>query len=182
VGKGTGLGLAVVYGTLRTHGGVIEVESQQNKFAAFHLYFPLINPEKTDPQNGISQDLIMGSGETILLVDDQTFVLETGKAILERLGYHPITANGGKEAIESYQKQKDQIDLVILDVVMPEVGGKEASEAILNINPKANILFATGHDMHEKLSSEIDENGQLILKPFSVPELSKRIRQKLNKG
>ena len=179
VGKGTGLGLAVVYGTLRAHGGVIEVESKMNQFTNFHLYFPITDTEKPEKMNGFTQDVIRGSGETILLVDDQTFILETGKSILERLGYQPIIAKGGKEAIACYQEQIDKIDLVIIDVVMPEIGGVEVSEAILNINPEAKILFATGHDINGKLPSDVNEHGQLILKPFNVAELSKKISNEL---
>lgn len=180
VGKGTGLGLAVVYGTLRAHGGVIEVESRQNAFTAFHLYFPLSDNKSSEKKNGLSKDVMMGSGESILLVDDQSFMLQTGKGILERLGYRAITAKGGEEAIKIYQEQKEEIKLIILDVVMPEMDGKEVSEALLSINPNANILFATGYNKNEILPSEIDEKGQLILKPFSVPELSKMIRNKLD--
>jgi len=180
VGKGTGLGLAVVYGTLRAHNGVVEVESRPNQYTAFHLYFPSNKEDSAAAEkSGRPQEMVKGSGETILLVDDQNFMLETGKAILERIGYHPITATCGKEALEIYQAQQDQIKLVVLDVVMPEMGGEEVAEAILNINPKAAILFATGHDREGKLASEADEQVQLITKPFSVPELSKMIRDKL---
>ncbi len=116
-----------------------------------------------------------GGNETVLLVDDHAEALATHREVLESLGYRVLTAADGQEAVERYQERQREIDVVILDVVMPRMGGKEAFEAIRLINPDAKIIFATGYD-RSNISGEVALNEiPIISKPFSVGELSQTL-------
>ena len=180
-GKGTGLGLAMGYGALKTHNGVIEVgSSSAEKGTTMHVYIPLIE-SGTYETGKVREDAVLdGKGETILLVDDNKTVLEIGRDVLEGLGYCILTAEDGLAAIELYSERKDEIDLLILDVVMPCLGGMEALQGIREMNPDVKAFFATGYDKLSTLGirgQNIEE--QVISKPFSVSELSQLIRKTL---
>jgi len=126
----------------------------------------------------LQDETARGSGETILLVDDNEIVLQTGKELLEDIGYQVLTADDGVSAIEVYLANQHDIDLLILDVVMPRLGGVDALQAIREINPQAKVIFATGYD---KLRTHADDiHDVLISKPFSVGKLSRSIRQVLS--
>ena len=135
VGKGTGLGLAMVFGAIKRHQGYIEVESNQGKGATFHIYLPLRNSQETTP-SPLQQTTIgtTGNHELILLVDDDKQVLEMGKDILESLNYQVVVAKDGEEAIAVFQQQKE-IALIIIDIVMPKLGGVEAVRRIRQTCP-----------------------------------------------
>ena len=181
-GKGTGLGLAMGYGAIKTHEGVIEIGSSSAKGGTtISVYLPLTESGPHVAGNASEYVVVDGKGETILLVDDNKTVLETGRDVLEGLGYQVITAEDGLEAIEIYAEQKDKIDLIILDVVMPRLGGMEALQSIREMNPDVKAFFATGYDKLSTLGvrgKNIDE--KVISKPFAVSELSQLIRKTLN--
>jgi PAS domain S-box-containing protein len=176
-GKGTGLGLAMVFGAVKTHCGFIEVESVEGEGTTFHIYLPLLESE--DVATGLSQkqEVAKGHGEMILLVDDQQQVVDTGKEVLESLGYQVITAKDGWQAVEIFQAHAAEVDLCIFDIVMPAMGGKEAALCVRQINPHVKIIFCTGYDKDFQANME---NETVLSKPFAIAELSHIIRQQLN--
>jgi len=184
-GRGTGLGLAMAYGSVKTHGGVIDVKSSQHEPSGttVRLYFPLLSSGQVVALGASDDKIINGDGETILLVDDNDTVLETGCDVLEGLGYRVLTASDGVMAVEMYHSHGDEIDLLILDVVMPRLGGVEALQEIREINPHVKAMFATGYDKLSTLGvrkSEITE--KVISKPFAVSKLSQMIREILEQA
>ena len=179
VGAGTGLGLAMVYGAVASHGGVMQVESEVSKGTSFHIYLPLLEPEhepETDVAN--AEETMSGHGETILLVDDEESVLSTTAKVLERLGYKVLAAVDGEEALKLFQTHKQDIDLVLTDIVMPKMGGLNLASAIREINENVPIIFATGYDKeHETPSTNSISHSIMANKPFSIVHLSQSIRK-----
>ena len=176
-GKGTGLGLAMVFGAIKTHQGFIEVESVEGEGTAFHIYLPLLESEDIATASPQKQEVAEGHGELILLVDDQPQVIETGKEVLESFGYQVLTAIDGQQAVELFETHADEIDLIIMDVVMPVMGGHKAAQCIRQINPAAKIILATGYD--ENIQADL-ENETVLSKPFSIEKMSHLVRQKLD--
>ncbi|MFC1476985.1 PAS domain S-box protein, partial [candidate division KSB1 bacterium] len=177
-GKGTGLGLATTYGIIKNHDGYIDVESLPGRGTTFTLYFPatekqiFIEPSKAEFEAG-------GTG-TILVVDDEEDVRDFTKSVLETLGYTVLTAENGKEAVEIYMKSQDTIDLILLDIVMPVMGGREAFKELRLINPDAKILIISGYAQDEKTTEIIDAGAlDYIQKPFKFQELSRIIHDLL---
>lgn len=180
VGKGTGLGLAMAYGAIQSHNGVIEVSSELNKKTCFQIYLPVLQDDHIEDGTPASNQVALGHGETILFVDDNETIITSGKGVLESLGYNVITAQNGLDAIAAYEKYKNEIDLLILDVVMPKMGGPEALQAIQKLNPNIKAMFSTGYDKNQTLQKGISiQKEPVISKPFSVPELSQTIRKML---
>jgi len=180
MGRGTGLGLASAYGIIKGHGGYIEVDSKKGQGATFRIYLPA-SGKKVQKAVKTADQLIKGTG-TVLLVDDEEVILEVGKELLEGMGYRVLTAKDGKEAVEAYKKNRDEIDIVLLDMVMPNMGGGEAYDRMKEINPDIKALLSSGFSIDGE-ASEILERGcnGFIQKPFSMKELSGRIRNILEK-
>ncbi|PJA31678.1 MAG: hypothetical protein CO187_08110, partial [Zetaproteobacteria bacterium CG_4_9_14_3_um_filter_53_7] len=180
-GKGTGLGLAMAYGTVKTHGGYIEIKAAEPTGTVVQIYLPLIATGNVVDMGAKEDQVIAGHGETILLVDDNDTVRETASDVLEGLGYKVFTAEDGLLAIEAYRLHRDQIDLVILDVVMPRLGGAEALQEIRCINPDVKALFATGYDKLSTLAAPVVKE-KVISKPFAISILSQAIRDLLDQA
>jgi len=177
-GKGTGLGLAMVFGAVKTHQGFVNVESRKGKGSNFHIYLPLLEKEDSDSDCSEHQPLAeQGQGETILFADDQPQVLETGKEVLESLGYQVLTATNGQQAVGIFEAHATDIDLCILDIIMPVMDGSRAAQHIRQIKPDVKIIFSTGYD---KLNQSNMDNETVISKPFPIEEMSRLIRQKLD--
>lgn len=176
VGKGTGLGLSMSTSIVKAHGGLIEVASEMGSGSEFHIYIPLLNTtDKAVLQTKSDTQLKSGNGELILVVDDDQTLRHTTAETLESFGYRTIMAANGREAVDLYQSK--QIDLVLLDVVMPELSGPDAAREILAINPLANIIFATGYDRSDSLQAlEGIENIPVLSKPFKIGNLGQTIR------
>ncbi len=179
IGKGTGLGLSIVYGIIKQHKGFINVCSELDKGTTFTIYFPLVNRSDKNKNGGIEEI----SGEfagTILVADDDDAVREMFLKVLGSFGYTVITAGDGQDAVQKFSSNKDKVDLVILDIVMPVMNGREASEKIKTINPDAKIIFMSGYapDLI-KARGAFDPDSEFIEKPFSPRDLVKKIQEKL---
>jgi len=180
-GKGTGLGLSMVYGIVREHGGNVTCTSAPGKGTTFKIFFPIterINNEK--PENKPERSIRTGS-ETILLVDDEETNRELGKEILEEFGYKTITAIDGESALECYINNKDAIDLIILDLIMPGMGGAICLKKILKFDPNAKIIIASGFTS-EKSKSDILKYAakEFITKPYNMKMMLDAIQKALS--
>lgn len=178
--KGTGLGLAQVYGVVKRHDGHIGVETQVGQGTTFRVY--LIPQEATElmesqkPTSAPPQ----GQGEIILLAEDEDQVREAGSEILKSLGYRVLVAVNGQEAVQVY-RSAERVDLVLTDLVMPEMGGKELAQELRKIAPRVKVLAITGYTLAEEVK-ELKQAGILdvIHKPFEVKALAEVVRQTLD--
>jgi PAS domain S-box-containing protein len=178
--KGTGLGLAQVYGIVHQHGGHIDVDTKLGQGTTFYIYLPTYRAEEEGvPSPEERLGTVEGQGETILFVEDEEQVREAGRRVLELLGYRVLTASGGREALRVYQAA-ERIDLVLTDIVMPEMGGKALIQELQRMNPRVKILALTGYTMHEDLQVLRREGFvDTIYKPLDVGTLEEAIRQML---
>jgi len=176
-GKGTGLGLAMVFGAAKTHHGFVEVDSSEGSGSTFHIYLPLLELKETASDSSQEEEVAEGHGETILLVDDQLHIIETGREVLESLGYKVLTATDGRQAVDMFKARFEEIDICIFDIVMPIMGGDKAAQSIRRINPEVKIIFSTGYD--KNLQSGM-EHETVLNKPFSIIEMSHLIRRQLD--
>jgi len=180
MGRGTGLGLASVYGIVKGHGGYIDVNSGKGRGTTFNIYVPASEKRVSKPVK-VGEQIIKGT-ETILLVDDEEAVLDLGARMLEQLGYTVIEAKGGAEAIEIYKTRTHNIDLVMLDMIMPEISGGEVCVAIKEINPHARVLLASGYSIEGQASTILKRGCDgFIQKPFSAERLSMSVGEILGK-
>ncbi|MBF0559820.1 MAG: PAS domain S-box protein, partial [Nitrospirae bacterium] len=179
LGKGTGLGLASAYGIVRNHGGTINVCSEKGKGATFSIYLPASG--KMPVLNKKEPAEIGKKAGTILLVDDQDVVIEIGGEMLKALGYNVLSAKSGNEAIELYNKNKEGVHLVILDMILPTVSGGEIYDKLKEINPNVKVILSSGYSI-EGEAAKILERGcdGFIQKPFTMEELSRKIYEVLN--
>jgi CheY-like chemotaxis protein len=179
MGRGNGLGLASAYGIIKNHKGVIDVESKPGIGTTFSLYLPASQTEVMHDDD--SSDGLLRGTETVLLVDDEAMILQVGKGILEALGYKVLTAVSGKEALDAYQANRDAIAMIILDMVMPELGGGETYDALKIINPDVKVLLSSGYSSAGQ-ATEILRRGcnGFIQKPFNIGALSEKIREILD--
>jgi len=181
VGMGTGLGLSMTYGAIHSHGGVIEVDSTLGKGTSFHIYLPLIEEKEIERVAEDRLELLSGHGEVILIVDDNAEVRNTGQEVLQDIGYTVLKAADGLEAIEQFNTHRHDIALVIMDVVMPRMGGVQAAENIRALDPEAKVIFATGYDKDATLNNDMPSDANVILsKPYNIVELSRAVREQLD--
>jgi two-component system cell cycle sensor histidine kinase/response regulator CckA len=179
-GKGTGLGLASVYGIIKNHGGYIDVQSQKGQGSQFSIFLPASDKKVlkiTEP----APEIMKGSG-TILIVDDEEMVLDVGVRVLKKLGYTVQKSNNGRNAVALYKKFQDKINLVVLDIVMPDMGGGEVYDRLKEINPKVKVLLSSGYSIDDQ-AREIMERGcdGFIQKPFSMKAMSDKLSEILSK-
>lgn len=177
VGKGTGLGLAMVYGIITACGGCLNIQSELNKGTTFELYFPIADRRSLKRRKDIEDKSKLTGNETILVVDDEPFVRDLALDILSPAGYQVMMAKDGVEAMHIYNAYKDTIDLILLDLVMPKMHGKKVFEKVKEINPDQKILVCSGYDTEEYHAQElIDKGAAFTQKPFKMYGLLKTIR------
>jgi CheY-like chemotaxis protein len=181
--KGTGLGLASVYGIMKAHGGYIDVESKKGTGTTFFLYLPASEEtigEETHPVAPIET-----GKETILLVDDEEIILDVGEALLTSLGYTVLTAHGGNEALAILRSTlpSSPPDLVILDMIMPGMGGGETYDRMKELFPSLKVLLSSGYSIDGQ-AKEILKRGcnGFLQKPFTLAEVAKAIREVVGEG
>ncbi len=177
--RGTGLGLASAYGIIHNHGGIITVYSEIGHGTTFNIYLPLSDKEE---EQKVNQDNVMIQGtETILLVDDEEMILDVGQNMLVRLGYKVVAAGGGSEALNKVKDLGEQIDLVILDLIMPEMDGEKTFQCIREVRPGMPVILSSGYSINGKAQHLLQQgcNG-FIQKPFTISELSRKIRKVLD--
>ncbi|TLS73841.1 PAS domain-containing protein [Mariprofundus erugo] len=181
VDRGTGLGLAMVYGSVQSHGGAIEVESEPAHGTAFHIYLPLIRPKDGEllSSKKAEDEPCQGHGETILLVDDDSTLVTTHRDILQGMNYKVVVANDGIEAVRQFRLHRDEISLVILDVVMPGMSGVDALKQMRAITPHIACIFTTGYDRMKVIQCEVSRSETVLAKPYDIYELSRLIHEKL---
>jgi PAS domain S-box-containing protein len=180
VGKGTGLGLAVVYGIIKQHDGYITVYSDPGKGTTYKIYLPITQAtiEQTRTSNTAN---VRGGSETILVAEDDEVVRVLTVKLLTEAGYRVVEASNGEEAVRKYKEQKDAIRLLVLDVVMPRKNGKEAYDEICGIRPDIKAIFMSGHagDVFER-KHIIGERFNIIMKPVSPSSLLQKVREVLD--
>lgn len=173
-GIGTGLGLASAYGIIKNHGGIIHASSEIGHGSTFIIYLPASGKQALD-EPAVLPEIVAGTG-TILLVDDQDAVVEIGTEMLESLGYNVLAARSGQEAIKIYSERGNQIQLVILDLIMPGMSGSETFDRLKQIDPNIRIVLSSGYSINGQ-AAEIIRKGCLgfIGKPFNLQDLSGKI-------
>lgn len=176
MGRGTGLGLATVYGIITGHKGMIVLDSEPGQGATFSIYLPASGREVTRERK-VSGRIARGL-ETILLVDDEKIVLTVTRELLESLGYRVHNAGTGQEAMAIYHEKKGEIALVILDMIMPEMSGGETFDRLKEINPDIHVLLSSGYSIDGEAQTIMERGcSGFIQKPFKLEDLSRKIRE-----
>jgi CheY-like chemotaxis protein len=175
-GRGTGLGLASAYGIVRNHGGMVEAQSKLGTGSTFIIRLPA--SEKPVHNDVPSSSTLLTGSETILLVDDEAAILEVSKEMLETLGYRVVTAATGMEAVEIYQNLGQKVDLVILDMIMPGMGGARTFDSLKSLNPDVKVLLSSGYSIDGEARDILARGCKgFIQKPYSAKAFSQRIRE-----
>jgi signal transduction histidine kinase/ActR/RegA family two-component response regulator len=180
-GKGTGLGLSTVYGIIKQSGGGVWVYSELGKGTTFKVYLPQVEDEASAREHSKADEAIKRGTETVLLVEDEDMVRNLASELLEESGYVVLSASGGEEAINFGKKHNDRIDLLITDVVMPKISGKEVAEQLKKIHPETKVLFMSGYTDEAIVQQGIvDSDIAFIQKPFSERALTQMVRDVLD--
>jgi PAS domain S-box-containing protein len=179
VRKGTGLGLASAYGIIKNHSGIIRVYSKVGQGTTFNIYLPVSDVEEADISE-VKSDLIKGN-ETILVIDDEEGPIMVEELMLRKLGYKVLSAREGKEAIALYTANRDTLDLVALDMIMPEMSGKEIYWQLKKIDPDVKVLLVSGYSLNKQVEElmKMGCNG-FIQKPFDITQFSQKLREILD--
>jgi len=178
-GVGTGLGLSSAFGIIKNHGGAIDVKSESGKGTSFKIYLPATN--KTPVAGPVYNDEIVMGTETVLIVDDEKINITVMKEMLEMLNYRVFCAGSGQEAVAVFMEKQKEIDIVILDMILPGMSGAQTFNTLRGISPQVPVILASGYNMRGE-AQKILENGcnGFIQKPFHLQDLSKKIRTVLD--
>jgi len=180
ISHGTGLGLSTCYGIVKQSGGYITVDSEPGCGAKFKIYLPRVDKAK-EPVVERAESEMVGGNETILVVEDEAAVRTMAISMLKRLGYRVIEAANGKEAIEVARSHPERLDLVLSDIVMPEMGGEELAKWMRTAFPQTKILFTSGYPNHAFENPDtLGPGTAFIPKPFVLQTLARQVRAILN--
>ena len=178
--QGSGLGLASAYGIIKNHGGFINVYSQKGKGTSFNIYLPASDKEVVNESPRPGQPKTQHGEGTILFVDDEDMIIDVGRIMLGKLGYRVLIARNGREALDAYGKQGEQIDLVILDMIMPGLGGGEIFDRLKEVDGNVKVLLSSGYSIDGQANEILDRGCMgFIQKPFTLNELSIKVRETL---
>jgi CheY-like chemotaxis protein len=176
MGRGTGLGLASVYGIIKGHGGYIDVESKKGHGTTFNIYLAASGKRVEKAVNN-PVEIIKGTG-TVLLADNEDNILQVGRKLLEAMGYRVLTAKDGKEAIDLYSKNRSVIDVVLFDMLMPDMNGGEVYNRIKEVKWNVKVLLSSRYSIDGQVNEILNHGCEgFIQKPFSIYELSRKIRE-----
>jgi len=180
-GSGTGLGLSTVYGIVKQSGGFIWVYSELGQGTIFKIYFPQIGQvaDESSTPNAIGEKIAKGSG-TILLVEDEESLAQVESEYLKVAGYRVLVANNGAEALRIDNEYGDPIDLVVTDVVLPGIGGRELADQIRSRRPRTKVIFMSGYTSDAALHGEISAGEPFLQKPFTLTTLGKAVQQAIS--
>jgi len=176
VGKGSGLGLAAVYGTLKTHRGAVEVTSERGAGSTFSLYLPLV--ETASSQEAVAQSPAVEARRRILVVDDERVVRDVLRRLLEKAGHQVLVADGGREGLETYRKNHHHLDLVIVDVMMPDMDGRDVLALMREVNPGVRAVLSSGYSVDGEGALATD-GVRLLQKPYALEDVTRVIAEAL---
>jgi CheY-like chemotaxis protein len=178
--RGTGLGLASSYGIIKNHGGMITVTSRKHQGSTFRIYLPLSFQTPAVSVAASCTTTTLAGSETVLLVDDEAPVLDITRQMLEHMGYRVVAASSGRMAIEAFEK--NCVDIVILDMIMPEMGGAKTFEQLVKRDPKVKILLSSGYTADCAAASSLGKGCVgFIQKPYSMEQISRKLREVLGR-
>ncbi len=176
MGRGTGLGLASVYGIIKSHGGYINVYSEKGRGTIFTIYLPASETKVPKENETASAAIIKGSG-TILLIDDEKMILDVGIELLEELGYQVQSAMRGQDAIDVFQRDRGKIDLIIMDMIMPGMSGGETFDRLKKIDPDIKVLLSSGYSINSQAAKILQRGCDgFIQKPFNMNQLAEKVQ------
>jgi two-component system cell cycle sensor histidine kinase/response regulator CckA len=181
VGQGTGLGLATVYGIVKQNDGCIEVDSELGRGTTVRIFLPSVEADVTGATTDMGAGLPQSGHETVLLVEDESAVLRLSKIVLERFGYTVLTAGTPSEAIQLFQTHEGRVHLLVTDVVMPEMNGRELAARLRESRPELKALFVSGYSASALAPRGVlDEGVHFLQKPFSLEDLASSVREALD--
>jgi CheY-like chemotaxis protein len=177
VGKGTGLGLSIIYGIIKQHNGYINVYSETDKGTTLRIYIPQACDEKKDNEEEALLEYPRMGSETILLAEDDPSIRQLADLILRKFGYEVILAEDGVDAVEKFNADKENIAIIVMDMIMPRKGGKEAYEEIRKVRPDVKILFMSGYSPSLLQNKGILDSGEeVLIKPIHPLDLVRKVR------
>jgi CheY-like chemotaxis protein len=181
VGRGTGLGLATVYGIVKQNDGCIAVDSEVGRGTTVRIFLPSVEADVTGATTDMAAGLPQSGHETVLLVEDESAVLRLSKIVLERFGYTVLTAGTPSEAIHLFQTHGGRVHLLVTDVVMPEMNGRELAARLRETHPELKTLFVSGYSASALAPRGVlDEGVHFLQKPFSLEDLASSVREALD--
>jgi CheY-like chemotaxis protein len=180
-GRGTGLGLATVYGIVKQNDGCVEVISELGRGTSVRIFLPSVEADVTGATTDMPAGQPQSGHETVLLVEDESAVLRLSKIVLERFGYKVLTAGTPSEAIQLFQTHEGRVHLLVTDVVMPEMNGRELALRLRETRPELKTLFVSGYSASALAPRGVlDEGVHFLQKPFSLEDLASSVREALD--
>jgi len=180
-GRGTGMGLSSAYGIIKNHGGFITVNSKLGKSTTFAIHLPA-SKKKIKKEKPAKEDVLKKGTGTILLIDNEQMILNVGEKLLKLVGYNVLIAGDGKRGLEEYKKNQNDIDIVILDMIMPGMSGSKTYDGLKEINPDVKVLVSSGYSLESDARDMLKKGcSGFIQKPFAIAQLSNKISEILNR-